>query len=488
MRVKKAVSFACAALLCASGFCAKKTYEFVPSAVPQNGTYALYVDSRDWGLVAHKVVINAGQNFSSDAVRKEDFVAGVYLGNKKKAGRIYGPAQSKRQIVSAYVCDEAGDEVAGRGRYVALEFAVSPDDSYTAPYVFYKKPRAADDIFGMKITNEKLGIEISRRSAIVFPTARRFNTAKSESLDEDGEKITLQYSYYIPQVAEGTQVPLVLWLHGMGEGGDDVYAPLLNSPAAKLTGQKIQSHFVEGCAVLIPVCPTGWLETTEKDPVGNRLWVPVDIKGTVKKVASPMTKLFGRFIYTQDDYEEVAANKTYNTVSYYTDAVKKLVENFIMWHPEIDAHRIYVGGASAGGYMTVNMVLQCPELFAAAFAVCEAYPDERISTAQIDLLAEQNLWFAVALNDETVNPQKCTIATYERLKNAGAQNVHLCTYSRVVDMHGFKDEDGEPFEYEGHYSWVYVLDDYCVSDSDKTLSLFDWLSRQNRDVVSDANN
>ena len=481
--MKRRVTVAYAALLCASGFCAKLPHEIVPSATPQNGTYALYVEARDWGVASYKVVINAGQNFASSAVQKEDFVAGVYLANKKKAGRIYGPAQSERDILSAYVCDDEGEEVAGRGRYIALEFAVSPDDVYTGPYVFYKKPRAADDIFGMKITNEKLGIEISRRSAIVFPTARRFATDKAESLDEDGEKITLQYSYYIPQTAEGAQVPLILWLHGMGEGGDDVLSPLLNSPAAKLTGEAIQSHFDEGCAVLIPVCHSGWLETTEKDPMGKRLWVPVDIKGTVKKVASPMTKLFGRFIYTQDDYEEVAANKTYNTVSYYTGAVKKLVEDFITCHPEIDAHRVYVGGASAGGYMTVNMLLQCPELFAAAFAVCEAYPDERISAAQIDLLAEQNIWFAVALNDETVNPQKCTIATYERLKNAGAQNAHICTYPRVIDIHGFTDEDGYPFEYEGHYSWIYVLDDRCVSDGDKTLSLFDWLSRQSRDPL-----
>ena len=483
MNVKKGVSFACVALLCASGFCAKKTNEILAVATVPNGTYALYVEARDWGVAAYKVVINAGQNFLSDVVSKEDFVAGVYLGNKKKAGRIYGPAQSKREIVSAYICDEAGEKVAGRGHYIALEFAVSPDDSYTAPYVFYKKPRAADDIFGMKITNERLGIEISRRSAIVFPTARRFNFDKSESQDEDGEKITLQYSYYIPQMDEGTQVPLILWLHGMGEGGDDVLSPLLNSPAAKLADERIQAHFDKGCAVIIPVCPSGWLETTEKDPMGNRLWVPVDIKGTVKKAAAPMTKLFGRFIYTQDDYDEEAANKTYNTVSYYTDAIKKLVEDFITLHPEIDADRIYVGGASAGGYMTVNMVLQCPDLFAAAFAVCEAYPDERISSAQIDLLADQNLWFAVALNDSTVNPQKCTLATYERIKNAGAQNAHLCTYDRIVDIHGFKDEDGEPFEYEGHYSWVYVLDDFCTSDIDKTLSLFDWLSRQCRSVL-----
>ena len=480
--MKRGVSFACVALLCASGFCAKKPHEISPSCPPTNGTYALYVEARDWGVAAYKVVINAGQNFATNAVHKEDFVVGVYLANKKKAGTIYGPAQSKRKILSAYVCDEEGDEVTGRGRYVALEFAVSPDDSYTSPYVFYKKPRAADDIFGMKITNERLGIEISRRSAIVFPTARHFKTAKSESLDEDGEKITLQYSYYIPPVDEGSQIPLILWLHGMGEGGDDVYSPLLNSPAAKLADERIQSHFTKGCAVLIPVCPSGWLVTNEKDPMGNRLWVPVDIKGTVKKAASPMTKLFGRFIYSQDDYEEQAANKTYNTVSYYTDAVKTLVEDFIICHPEIDSSRVYVGGASAGGYMTVNMVLQCPDLFAAAFAVCEAYPDERISSAQIDLLANQNIWFAVALNDETVNPQKCTIATYERLKNAGAQNAHLCTYSRVVDMHGFKDEDGEPFEYEGHYSWVYVLDDNCVSDNDKALNLFDWLSCQSLDM------
>jgi hypothetical protein len=42
-------------------------------------------------------------------------------------------------------------------------------------------------------------------------------------------------------------------------------------------------------------------------------------------------------------------------------------------------------------------------------------------------------------------------------------------------MNGYRDEDGNDYEYEGHYAWVYVLNDFCFSDDDESLNLFDWL-------------
>ncbi|MFC2457089.1 MAG: hypothetical protein ACFNQD_05640, partial [Prevotella intermedia] len=64
--------------------------------------------------------------------------------------------------------------------------------------------------------------------------------------------------------------------------------------------------------------------------------------------------------------------------------------------------RIYVGGCSAGGYMTLNMLLQYPGFFAAAFPVCEAYPDKKITDSQLGELSKVPLWFTRSKDDETI--------------------------------------------------------------------------------------
>ena len=55
----------------------------------------------------------------------------------------------------------------------------------------------------------------------------------------------------------------------------------------------------------------------------------------------------------------------------------------------MDPYRVYIGGCSNGGYMTMNMVLRNPGFFAAAYPTCEAYMDQYISDVQIQQLAHE---------------------------------------------------------------------------------------------------
>ena len=136
--------------------------------------------------------------------------------------------------------------------------------------------------------------------------------------------------------------------------------------------------------------------------------------------------------------------------------------------------------------MTMNMMIQHPELFAAAFPTCEYYLDSKISKSQIKMLAEKPMWFTYAENDETVKPSNNCVPTIKRLKEEGARNLKVSKFSGVFDLSGtvLKDRNakegdrhyGEPYEYEGHASWIYVLNDQCKDENG--LSLFDWLSRQ----------
>ena len=135
--------------------------------------------------------------------------------------------------------------------------------------------------------------------------------------------------------------------------------------------------------------------------------------------------------------------------------------------------------------MTMNMLIEAPELFAAAFPVCEFYLDSKITSAQIKSLAKKPIWFTYALNDDFVDPEKNSIPTIIRLNQADAENLHYSEFRNVVDLSGkyllkpdAKKEDkdfGLPYEYEGHWSWIYVLNDDCT---DGNLGLFEWLSMQ----------
>ena len=131
------------------------------------------------------------------------------------------------------------------------------------------------------------------------------------------------------------------------------------------------------------------------------------------------------------------------------------------------------------------MMIQNTEIFAAAFPICEYYLDSKITENQIKNLAKKPLWFIYALEDDTVKPEKTSIPTIKRLKEAGATNLHISEFRNVVDLSGkyllnpsadrTDDDYGLPYEYDAHSSWIYVMNDRC---SENEISLFKWLSEQ----------
>ena len=86
-----------------------------------------------------------------------------------------------------------------------------------------------------------------------------------------------------------------------------------------------------------------------------------------------------------------------------------------------------------------------------------------------------------------VKPLETVVPTYQRLIAAGAPNVHFSYFDKVVDDK-FLNDKGEPYEYMGHFTWVYVYNDDCVLDFDgkpvvcggKEVSLFQWMAMQSK--------
>lgn len=238
--------------------------------------------------------------------------------------------------------------------------------------------------------------------------------------------VTLTYASYEPWSLKGDGVanPLVIWLHGGGEGGVDVSITLLGNEVVSLIRPQIQSYFTTeggagGAYVLSIQCPTMWMGTS---------------------------KGFGHGEYP----------------SLYADVLKSCIDEFVDQHPDIDRNRIYLGGCSNGGYMTMHMLIRNPRYFAAAYPTCQAYMDKNISDNEIAALAEENIWFVQSYDDTTVDAKTHCIPTFQRLVKAGAKNVWMSMFETVEGI----DNPGQKLF--GHFSWCYLFNDAVTMSQEQS--------------------
>lgn len=239
--------------------------------------------------------------------------------------------------------------------------------------------------------------------------------------------ITLTYAAYEPWSLknDGKANPLIIWLHGGGEGGIDVSITLLGNEVVSLIRPQIQSHFTteggEGGAYVLSIqCPTMWMGTANGG-------------------------------FTHGDYPSV-----------YSDVLKSCIDDYVMQHPDVDRKRIYLGGCSNGGYMTMNMLMCHPRYFAAAYPTCEAYMDQYISDNEIKVLAEENIWIVQSFDDTTVDPKTHCIPTFQRMVKAGAKNVWMSMFESVEGM----DTPGQKLY--GHFSWCYLFNDAVTMSQEQS--------------------
>jgi predicted peptidase len=145
--------------------------------------------------------------------------------------------------------------------------------------------------------------------------------------DADGQ--ALPYRLLSPEKIEpGKSYPLVLFLHGAGERGNDNAAHLAHCASEFSKAENLKKH---PCFVVAPQCPK------------KRRWVEVD---------------WGAKSHTMPKEPSVPMGLTL-----------KLVERLAADLP-VDKARIYVTGISMGGYGAWDAIQRRPELFAAAMPVC----------------------------------------------------------------------------------------------------------------------
>lgn len=432
--MKKVVAFAALFMAGAMLIAAEPT-----TKGPETGKYNMVVNAYDWGPGADKVIVNVGKKVDAKKVNVADFSVDVTMQGLNWATFSMGEVSGKRSLVSAYTCDASGKKVSGKSQYVAVELSVSPSDALSNPFVFCADMMNRwSEPYTLTIKNSNLGISTSTMDKRISPLADKFKMNVSKTGD-----ITLHYGAYEPE-KHGKKVPLIIWCHGMGEGGEDPYIVLIGNNVVNLINPEIQKLFgKDGAYVLAPQTAGFWLQTSVTG--GMETW---------------------------------ASNEGTPAQSAYTQALMNLIDSYVKANPSIDTNRIYIGGCSNGGYMTMNMIIEYPEYFAAAYPVCEAYLDSKIDDAKLAKLVPQHIWFTAAKNDTTVIPEQYVIPTVERLKAAGAKDVHFTLFDDVHDTTGlYKGEDGKPYQYMGHWSWIYTLKNECV---DNGVTVFKWLASQSK--------
>ncbi|MGC3993041.1 MAG: PHB depolymerase family esterase [Propionicimonas sp.] len=231
-----------------------------------------------------------------------------------------------------------------------------------------------------------------------------------------GKAAGLNYRLYTPVNSRGER-PLIVWLHGGGEGGwaqsqEDVLPLVANRGALGFSTAKAQRIF-GGAYVLAPQATDYWLN----DPAMG-----------------------------------------------YSAKLTKLIDSVVKKY-RIDTRRIYVVGASNGGYMTPQLAVDNPGRFAAVvpiapvvqFGTTTMLTDDELST-----LRGTPTWIVQAKNDPVV-----PFAT---------NGQHMADVIDTAVFSAYDDVTWDGVVYNGHWSWIYVARNDPSTDTGQHI--WQWMARQ----------
>lgn len=188
------------------------------------------------------------------------------------------------------------------------------------------------------------------------------------------DNTTLKYRLLKPSdTAKGDKFPLVLFLHGAGERGNDNEKQMIHGSQMFLNPVNREKH---PAYVIMPQCPESGFWAYSVRPAAL----------TELKAEDEMPPIF--------------------------KAVKELLDSYLQ-DPSVDKSRIYIMGLSMGAMATYDMVVRFPEIFAAAIPICGAVEPERLKDIK-------GVNFRIYHgNADDVVPVECSRKAYMALKEAG---------------------------------------------------------------------
>lgn len=222
---------------------------------------------------------------------------------------------------------------------------------------------------------------------------------------------TIDYRYYSPaKENDDTKYPLVIWLHGMSEGFPEGKQIKQNN-IAYWTSAEFQARFegTEGAYIMAP------------------------------------RSLEEKLIFWDD------------SMIY---PLRAAIDSFIAENAEnIDISRIYIGGFSMGGKMTLKMAVAYPDMFAAAFPICPAWTP---SAEQTSLMADIPVWLTSGKGDPLVNYSASVTPTWNNIASTN-KTPELCRFSTLSSV---RYPDGSKTS-SAHHAWFAVnYDMFSIENGD----------------------
>ena len=204
----------------------------------------------------------------------------------------------------------------------------------------------------------------------------------------------LKYRLYSPEgSARGARHPLIVWLHGGGEGAslpdnyyDNETTLRANRGALGFATAEAQRIF-SGAYVVAPQSTSYWLED------GDR----------------------------------------------FAPLIAEIVADLARRYP-VDRARIYVAGCSNGGYMSLKMTTVYPQRFAASVPVCGVVTDV-LTDDELRHITTPT-WLVASRDDDTVPPAANTIHAHDLIPRS-----LISLYDHVI---------WNGYQFPGHWSWIYV--------------------------------
>ena len=387
----------------------------------------LHIQGYDWGAGVDKVVLTP--DYPIDAISAEDLVVTEHKQATDWTAEDFPviEADFERKVTSATLNEDGT---------ITLELYCSPNDGSPFLYTMATGYNTWCEPYQLNIALAEGAALTSNGTPvteIVAAEGSRTNSAEeagwilggSDHQLADGTTMSFNYASWEQPDSKN----LVVWLHGAGEGGTeatDPYVTVLANKVVALSSDEFQQT-VGGASVVAPQCPTIWM----------------DIDGT---------------------HTYISAENSTEVKSYYTEALESFIDTQATL---VGAEKIVLAGCSNGGFMTLWMCLHRPDKYAGLVPICEAIPDALISDEQIAGVKDVPMYFVYSKDDTTVIPSEHEEPTIERLKAAGASNLHVSTSDSVIDTSGeYTNEDGTPYTYNGHWSWIYFDNNECACVDD----------------------
>lgn len=213
---------------------------------------------------------------------------------------------------------------------------------------------------------------------------KKFSSFEKSQFIAGGD--TLPYRIQFPKKFDPTQkYPVLLFLHGAGERGNDNEKQLANG-GSWLASDSVRDNFP--AIVIAPQCATA------------------DFWSNVKIEQSDSSRVFN--FQTGGEPTKAMA------------LVLGLMKN-ILDKPYVNKRQVYVGGLSMGGMGTLEILRREPKVFAAAFSICGGD-----HTANAAIYKRVPVWFFHGAKDDVVPPDHSKVMA-EALKQQ-RDEVYLTIY------------------------------------------------------------